>query len=139
MAQALRTEGQGEELVDGMTREGFAAMMAQVSGGIGEEAVDEYWKAFAEPAGRRSQLDLYRSGDFEKLHAYDGRLAALGVPVKIIWGEDDPFAPVAGAHRLQAEIPGSELVMIDGAGHFVVEDAPERYAAELSSFLRSVG
>ncbi len=139
MAQALRTEGQGEELVDSMTRDGFAAMMGQVSGGIGEEAVDEYWKAFAEPAGRRGQLDLYRSGDFEKLRAYDGRLAALGVPVRIIWGEDDPFAPVAGAHRLQAGIPGSELVVIEGAGHFVVEDSPERYGAELSAFLRPLG
>ena len=139
MAQALRTEGQGEELVDGMTRDGLAAMLGQVSAGIGDEAVHEYWKAFADPAGRRAQLELYRSGEFEKLRAYDGRLAELGVPVTLIWGEDDPFAPVAGAHRLQAEIPGSELVVVDGAGHFVVEDAPERYAAELSSFLRSVG
>jgi len=139
MAQALRTEGQGEELVDNMTRDGLAAMMGQVSQGIGDEAVDEYWKGFADPANRRSQLDLYRSGDFEKLRAYEGRLAELGVPAKIIWGEDDPFAPVAGAHRLQAEIPGSELVVIEGAGHFVVEDAPERYGAELGAFLRSVG
>ncbi len=139
MAQALRTEGQGEELVDGMTRDGLAAMMGQVSSGIGEAAVGEYWKAFADPSSRRSQLDLYRSGDFEKLRDYDGRLAKLGVPAKIIWGEDDPFAPVAGAQRLQAEIPGSELVVIEGAGHFVVEDAPERYGAELGAFLRSIG
>ena len=139
MAQALRTEGQGEELVDNMTRDGLAAMMGQVSAGIGEEAVDEYWKAFADPERRRGQLDLYRSGDFEKLGGYDGRLAELGVPAKIIWGEDDPFAPVAGAHRLQAEIPGSELVVIEGAGHFVVEDAPDRYGRELAAFLRSVG
>ncbi|MDQ3645234.1 MAG: alpha/beta fold hydrolase [Actinomycetota bacterium] len=139
MAQALRTEGQGEELVDNMTREGLAAMMGQVSTGIAEAAVDDYWKAFADEASRRSQLDLYRSGDFEKLRDYGGRLAELGVPAKIIWGEHDPFAPVAGAHRLQAEIPGSELVVIEGTGHFVVEDAPERYGAELGAFLRSVG
>ncbi len=103
-----------------------------------EAAVDEYWKCFADPDRRRGQLELYRSGDFEKLAPYEGRLAALGVPAKVIWGEDDPFAPVAGAHRLHAELTGSELVVIDGAGHFVVEDAPERYGAELGAFLRAV-
>ena len=61
------------------------------------------------------------------------------MPALIIWGEDDPFAPVAGAHRLQGELPGSELVVLEGAGHFVVEDAPERYGSELGAFLRSVG
>ena len=139
MAQGLRTEGQGEDMLSNMTRDGLAAMMSQISAGIGGDAVDEYWKAFADPAGRQGQLDLYRSGDFHKLRAYEGRLAALGVPAKIIWGEDDPFAPVAGAHRLQEELPDSELVVIEGAGHFVVEDAPERYGAELATFLRTVG
>jgi len=139
MAQALRTEGQGEELVENMTREALGTVLSQASPGIDEAAVAEYWKCFAEPDRRQGQLELYRSGDFHKLRAYEGRLAELGVPAKIIWGEDDPFAPVAGAHRLQDEIPGSELVVIEGAGHFVVEDAPERYGAELSAFLRSVG
>ena len=31
MAQALRTEGQGEELLDNMTRDGLAAMLGQIS------------------------------------------------------------------------------------------------------------
>lgn len=138
MAQGLRTEGQGEEMMNNMTRETLGALLTQASAGIDEAAVDEYWKCFADSDRRRGQLELYRSGDFEKLEPYEGRLAALGVPAKIIWGEDDPFAPVAGAHRLQGELPGSELVVIDGAGHFVVEDAPERYGAELAAFLHTV-
>lgn len=138
MAEALRTEGQGEELLENMTKEGLAAVLGQSSKGIGADAVDEYWKAFADASGRQNQLDLYRSGDFGKLHAYEGCLSKLDVPAKIIWGEDDPFAPVAGAQRLQAEIPDSELVVIEGAGHFVVEDAPERYGRELAEFLGSL-
>jgi pimeloyl-ACP methyl ester carboxylesterase len=81
---------------------------------------------------------MYRSGDFEKLQAYEGKLAALGVPAQLIWAAEDEFAPVGGAHRLAAEIPGAELTIIDGAGHFVVEDAPGRYCEELVSFARSV-
>ncbi len=59
-------------------------------------------------------------------------------PTKIIWGEDDEFAPVAGAHRLAAEIPGAEVAVIEGARHFVVEDAPDRYCEELAAFASSL-
>ena len=50
----------------------------------------------------------------------------MGVPTLLLWGEDDQFAPLAGAHRFEREIPGSELVVLEGAGHFVWEDEPER-------------
>ena len=135
LARAMRTPGQGEEIVDTMTAEGFAEMLAGVSSGIGAEAAREYFKAFGDEARRRGQLELYRSGDFEKLAPYEGRLAALGVPALMLWGSDDPFAPVAGAHRFEREIPGSEVVVLEGTGHFVVADAPDRYAEELVRFL----
>jgi haloalkane dehalogenase len=139
MAKALRTEGTGEELIDGMTRESFGAMLAGLSEGIGPDAADEYWKAFADADRRASQLELYRSGDFEKLRGHDGALAAMGVPVLLLWGEDDPFAPLAGAHRFKREIPAAELIVLDGARHFVWEDEPERASAELVGFLDSLG
>ncbi len=135
LAEAMQTEGQGEELVDNMTKDGFAAMLGQISSGISEADAAEYFKAFSTEERRRGQLELYRSGDFSELERYEGCLAGLGVPALILWGEDDPFAPVAAAQRFHAEIPGSELEVIEGAGHFVVDDAPERYAERLVSFL----
>ena len=136
LAEAMRTPGQGEELVDAMTEEGFAAMLGDLSPGIGADAAREYFKAFADEPRRRCQLELYRSGDFDKLAPYEGRLAALGVPALMLWGADDPFAPVAGAERFERELPGSEVVVLEGTGHFVVEDAPDRYAEWLVRFLR---
>jgi haloalkane dehalogenase len=135
LAQAMRTEGQGEELVAAMTREGLGAMLAQVAPGIGQAAIDEYSKAFADDIRRRGQLELYRSGDFEKLAAYQGRLAALGVPVLLLWGEDDPFAPVAGAHRLAAELPHARLEVLPGTGHFLFDEAPAETARAVVAFL----
>ena len=135
LAEAMRTPEQGEQLVDGMTEEGFAAMLGQISSGISEQDAAEYFKAFGNEERRRGQLELYRSGNFEELEPYEGRVAQLGVPALVLWGEDDPFAPVAGAHRFHAELPGSELEIIEGAGHFVVDDAPERYAERLVAFL----
>jgi len=135
MAQAMQTEGQGEELVDAMTERGFAAMLGQLSPGIGEDEAREYFKAFADEPRRRGQLELYRSGDFSQLASYEGCLAGLGVPALLLWGEEDPFAPLAAARRFEREIPGAELHVVEGTGHFVVDDAPERYADALVSFL----
>jgi haloalkane dehalogenase len=138
MAKALRTEGQGEQLVEAIDRDGFGAVLRQSSAGMTNEALDEYFKAYRDADRRRGQLELYRSGDFEKLQPYEGKLAELAVPVLLLWGEDDPFAPVAGAKRFEAELPDTRLVVIEGAGHFVVEDSPERYAREVVEFLQDV-
>ena len=41
----------------------------------------------------------------------------------------------AGAHRFQRELPDTELVVIEGAGHFVWDEQPERCAGALTAFL----
>jgi haloalkane dehalogenase len=138
LALAMRTEGQGEELVEQMTLQGLAGALRAVSPGVTDEAVAHYFKAFGDEERRRGQLELYRSGDFEKLGPYEGRLAALGVPTLLEWGENDPFAPVASAHRLAKEIPGAQLDVVEGAGHFVWEDAPGRTAEALAEFLEGL-
>jgi pimeloyl-ACP methyl ester carboxylesterase len=73
--------------------------------------------------------------DFEKLEPYQGGLGRLAVPTLLLWGAEDEFAPVAGAHRFAREIPNSVLVAIEGAGHFVIDQRPERCASELVAFL----
>jgi haloalkane dehalogenase len=135
MAAALRTEGQGEALIDSISREGLAALLGQMGSGFDHQAVNEYWKGFASEEGRRGVLELYRSGDFEKLRPYEGRLAELGVPTLVLWGENDDYAPVAAAYRFGKEIPGAKLVIVQGAGHFVWEDDPDRCARQLIAFL----
>jgi haloalkane dehalogenase len=139
MARTLRTEGEGERMMESMTREGFGQMLAAISRGADEAIADEYWKTFRSEGGRRGILELYRSGDFEKLEPYEGRLAELGVPTLLLWGENDPFAPVAGAHRFEREIPDAKLIVIEGAGHFVYGDEPQRSAREVTQFLAERG
>ena len=46
---------------------------------MSDRALDEYWKAFADDTRRMAHLELYRSGDFEKLAPYEGALARLGL------------------------------------------------------------
>lgn len=138
MAQALRTPGTGEELLESLTREGFGAVMGAASTNFTSDAVDEYWRAASTPARRGAVLDLYRSGDFEKLAPYEGRLAELRLPTLILWGENDEFAPISGAKRFQSQIEESELAAIEGAGHFVYADAPQRCAEVVERFLATL-
>jgi haloalkane dehalogenase len=138
LATAMRTPGQGEELMANLNREGLGGLLRQAAPGLGEDDVDEYWKAFADEERRAAHLELYRSGDFEKLAPYEGRLAGLGVPTLVLWGERDEFAPVGGAHRFVREIPDAQLELID-AGHFLFDDEPERAAAAVAEFLGAVG
>jgi haloalkane dehalogenase len=137
MAQTLRTEGEGETLLENVNRELLGGFLRQVSPTIGEDVVDEFWKAYADGDRRRGHLDLYRSGDFSKLEPYRGKLAALGVPTLILWGARDEFAPVAGGYRFHKEIPESTLIVLDDAGHFVMEDDPARAGREIREFLVS--
>jgi haloalkane dehalogenase len=135
LANVMRTPGDGEDLIRAYTREGFHGAMSALSSGMSEEAIDEYWKGFADDARRLGHLALYRSGDFEKLVPYEGRLAALGLPALILWGEEDRFAGVQMAERFHEELADSELVLFEDAGHFVWDDQPERTTATLVDFL----
>jgi pimeloyl-ACP methyl ester carboxylesterase len=137
MAQSLRTEGEGEQLVANVNRDLFAMALRQISPVLPDDALDEFWKAYGDEDRRRNQLDLYRSGDFEKLEAYRGKLGGLGVPAKIVWGAKDEFAPIGGAYRFKKELPDADLVVLDDAGHFLMEDDPARVAAEISAFVRT--
>jgi len=135
MANVLRTEGEGERLVSGLDRSGMARMLRAVGRGFGDQAIEEYFHAFTTEEGRRGIVDLYRSGDFEKLAPYRGKLAELDVPLLALWGEDDVFAPPAGAYRFRKEVPGTKVIVIEDAGHFVFEDDPQRCAREVIAFL----
>jgi pimeloyl-ACP methyl ester carboxylesterase len=135
MAEVLRTEGEGEKAVDGLTRESFGQLLASVSTGMSEQALDEYYKAYGDETRRRGQLELYRSGDFAQLEPYRGRLAELGVPTLLLFGADDPFVPVASAHRLLREIPHAQLQILDGVGHFLFDDVPDQAAGVVVQFL----
>jgi haloalkane dehalogenase len=139
IAKAMRTPIQGEALVDSLSREGFATLLAEASTEFDDRALDEYWKAFSSAAGRRGMLELYRSFDLDELRPYQGRLAALGVPTLILWGRQDEYISLDYAARFAREIPGSKLVLLEGVRHFLFDDEPERCTQEVVGFLREAG
>jgi pimeloyl-ACP methyl ester carboxylesterase len=56
------------------------------------------------------------------------------VPVGVVWGEEDAWLDPSQAEALAGKIPGAEFRLVPGAGHFVMEDAPEDVARILAEF-----
>ena len=135
LAKTMRTEGEGEQLMEAFTREAFFAALGQQSPGMDERALAEYWKGLADDERKQAALELYRSGDWEKMTQYDGCLAGLEVPALVLWGENDPYASTRLAHRFHDELPNSELQILEGSSHFIFDDRPEETAQAVAGFL----
>lgn len=65
----------------------------------------------------------------------ESRYGDIGVPVLVVWGEQDTWIPVDRAHRLAAAIPGAELQLIPDAGHLIQLDAPVALSVVLHRWL----
>ncbi|MGA7124348.1 MAG: alpha/beta hydrolase [Polyangiaceae bacterium] len=66
------------------------------------------------------------------------RIRNVAVPTLIVWGRNDRVVDVATASRFQQDIAGSQLVVIDEAGHQVHEEQPEAVNRAIASFLDSI-
>jgi pimeloyl-ACP methyl ester carboxylesterase len=78
---------------------------------------------------------MLRSGFGE--HDVRDVLPAIRVPTLLVYGEKDVRSPRPVAEELHAQIPGSRLTFIPGAGHMVSVEAAERFNKEVRTFLRT--
>ncbi len=97
------------------------------------ELVEEFAMSMREfhPAGLRASSRAFAAADLREV------LPRVDVPTLLLYGDRDLRAPSRVAHDLHAEIPGSTLVFIRGAGHVCNVDAPERFNSEVRAFLGS--
>lgn len=116
-------------LVHGAVRRGFADPERS------RLTLDTGLQPFLTAAGRDTLIAHLRALGDDATATLTPRLAALGIPTAIIWGADDPFHPVALAHRLKDTIPHATLEIVEGASHFVPEDAPDRVVSALRALL----
>jgi pimeloyl-ACP methyl ester carboxylesterase len=66
--------------------------------------------------------------------------AAITCPTLILAGQDDPVTPAAGSARLAALLTGTSarVEILDGVGHGVFRQAPQRAFELLRAFLRQI-
>ncbi len=63
-------------------------------------------------------------------------LGAITAPTLIVQGGADVFVPKSDSDMLLDAIPGSRLIVYDGAGHALHWEQPERFAADVIEFSR---
>ncbi len=59
------------------------------------------------------------------------------VPVQLIWGSKDSAIPVNHAEMAHAAMPGSQLEIFQGSGHFPFHDDPDRFVEDVQKFIES--
>ena len=88
--------------------------------------------AACHPAGAKVMARAFADADLRDI------LPRIQVPTLLLYGAADQRVPARVAEELHAQIPTSRLVMLPGIGHQSNIEAPERFTAEVRSFLRSV-
>jgi pimeloyl-ACP methyl ester carboxylesterase len=63
-------------------------------------------------------------------------LEGAGIPVLIIWGENDDVLPVSEGHGLHSRLSGSELKVVQGARHVPHWEEPDVFNRLVADFLR---
>ena len=111
------------------------------SAGIQAPRAGQMWQAYcslSDSAGRHAFLRTLRSvvdhrgqavSALNKLHL------TAGLPVVLIWGDDDRIIPVSHAYAAHDALTGSRLEVLEGIGHFPHVEAPMAVAEILENFI----
>ncbi len=98
--------------------------------------IDEYWSATQWGKYCRATHALLRDFDWRALGATV--IATLPVPTVIVLGELDPLVCIDHRDTLAQRLAPQRVVMIDGAGHIVTDEATPQVNAEILALLRLV-
>jgi pimeloyl-ACP methyl ester carboxylesterase len=104
---------------------------------LSEQEVAEYVRPYEGAEGGLAFFRFAEALDGAGLSGLEDRLAALEIPVLILWGEDDPSMPVEAAEQLNEWIPTSTLGILPGCGHFLLEDAIDTIGPMIYEYLRA--
>ena len=114
---------------------------ARVKSAWPPDEVEHYRQAFLAPGAAQAALGYYRA--LARRPRWTRRVAErhpIEVPVLVVWGADDPALAreLAEPERLERWLAAGNRPVIrqlEGVGHFVQNEAPERVTDELLAFL----
>jgi len=102
-----------------------------------DELMDLFWQPLKRREGRKAFMHFARCLDNHNLMEITDQLTHLTVPTLIMRGDADPFLAATIAERLHEGIPGSQLLHIPTASHYLMEDEPEWVATYITSFIET--
>ncbi len=116
-----------------------AVVRSYIQGALITDLVTDDLEALVRPwlseEGRRSFYQQFAQADERYTAEVEPLFGDLRCPVKIIWGEDDPWIPLARGRSLHDRMPQTEFVTLPGVGHLPQLENPEAVLTELIAFL----
>jgi pimeloyl-ACP methyl ester carboxylesterase len=120
-----------------------AVVEAYIRGAIVNDIGAGDFEALVEPwlsaEGRESFYRQFAQADEKYTAEVEPLYAAIRCPVKIVWGEADPWIPLARGKALHALIAHGSFETLPGVGHLPQLEAPDRVLATLEAFLSGKG
>jgi pimeloyl-ACP methyl ester carboxylesterase len=102
-------------------------------GWFSERDIDEYWAPTQFPDVLRAQLQMLREFTWEPIAPTV--LAECRVPTLVVFGTRDRTVRPVPTAALVAAMPDARLEWIEGGGHVVMEETPDRINQLLIDFL----
>lgn len=102
-----------------------------------DSSLETYLGYISGPVGQAS-LVQHQIRHYDNKHTMEiaDRVSELGrIPVQLIWGAQDSWQVTDWAHKLHGAIPGSQLHILEGCGHFSPEDGPGEIAELVKRFI----
>jgi pimeloyl-ACP methyl ester carboxylesterase len=86
--------------------------------------VEQVHHQLRDPRRLAAVLELYRSGDPDRLATAGQGLGSIRAPALVVWGGRDPYLPPRFGPAYAARLPASELVELPEAGHWPWLESP---------------
>jgi epoxide hydrolase 4 len=132
--RAFRIPWLPEFLLRSRNFDGLIQALRQSRAPLSDAEAARYREAWRQPGALTAMINWYRAilrRKFETLAP-----GSIRVPVRIVWGEQDPYALPALAEASKALCADAQLTYLPDATHWVAHDAPEPVNAILLDFLR---
>jgi pimeloyl-ACP methyl ester carboxylesterase len=126
IAQLWRRRPIGEFLNATTTRRSMALLMRQARGdrsAMPDEFIEMTWRHW-DAGTRAATLALYRHADPDRLALAGRQLGRIECPALVVWADRDPYLPLRFGEAYAAALPGAELEVASGAGHWPWIDDP---------------
>ena len=95
------------------------------------DRIDRYYDMALRAGNRQAFIDRVHTNHTDM----SNRISEISCPTLIMWGAEDTWVNPEDAHRFDADILDSELIMYEGVGHVPMEEIPVRTAEDALSFL----
>lgn len=118
-----------------------AVVRAYITGALMSDIGADDYEALVTPwltdKGRVSFYRQFAQADEKYTAEVEPIFGEIRCPVKIVWGEDDPWIPLDRGRALHGLMPSAEFETMPAVGHLPQLEAPYLVLRELSGFLGS--